>query len=165
MLKPLLFRAFLYKSFALLNSSSLTDNDERLIFTIVGNCSKMFSEWLELVFTLSGLSLGFPYRKHFTVNRLRVISKKSVVVKCVSILIFSLSLWEIAITSFLKRWSLGPFAFSITDNPSSLYKPIFSLSMILYNFSGRYIPTSSQTSTPSCDPIVTSDKAFSPFFI
>ena len=41
MLKPLPFRIFLYKGFALLNSSSLMDNDERQVFTTVGNCFKM----------------------------------------------------------------------------------------------------------------------------
>ena len=53
---------------------------------------------------------------------LKVTSKKSVVVKFVSIVIFSPSLWKIAIASFLQRSSLSSFAFSITDNPSSLYK-------------------------------------------
>ena len=55
-----------------------------------------------------------------------------------SINIFSLSLWNIAITSFLKRSSLGPFVFSITENPSTLYKPIFSLSMMFDNRYGNH---------------------------
>ena len=42
LLKLLLFRAFSYKGFALLSSSSLMDNGEKRMFTIVGSCSKMF---------------------------------------------------------------------------------------------------------------------------
>ena len=68
---------------------------------------------------------------------LKVTSKKSVVVKFVSIVIFSPSLWKIGIASFLQRLSLSSFAFSITDNPSSLYKPMFSLSMMFDNFRSR----------------------------
>ena len=43
---------------------------------------------------------------------------------------------------FLQRSSLGLFAFSIADNPSSRYKLIFSLSMMFDNFrAGKYQQT------------------------
>ena len=59
------------------------------------------------------------------------------VVKFVLTVIFSPSLWKIAIIFFLKQSSLAPFAFSITENQLSLYKLMFFLSMIVDDFPER----------------------------
>ena len=102
------WRFCLDTSQTLLNSSFLMVNGESCMFTIVGSCSKIFGGWLELAFTWSGLSVGFLYKKYFLINRSKVISKKSAVVKFVFMVIFSPSLWKIALHPFLFL-SLFPF--------------------------------------------------------
>ena len=81
----------------------------------------------------------------FSVLRLRVTSKKSVCIMFASIVIFKLCFWKSFIILFLIRSVLGPLEFWRITKPSSLYKPVRSLGMIVESLCKRNSPTSSHT--------------------
>ena len=109
--------------------------------------------------------LGFLKGKNFPVAKLEVTSRKSVWKRLVSMVIDSPSFLNKAMIFFLILSNTGPLLLLIAASPSSLYSPTFSLPIKLDNLSRRYQPTSSQISSPSKLPLVTSNNVSSPFLI
>ena len=88
--------------------------------------------------------------------RLNVTSKKSTCFKFVLISILNLISLKIFMISFYVLSVCGPVRFQTITSPSSLYRPVSSLSTWFANKERMYTPTSSHTSAPSQLPMVTS---------
>ena len=123
-LYPLSCNNFLYKSFALSNSSLLQANSDNLLFIIFGR-SFMIVE---------GTLLGFLNGKNLLVARLNVTSRKSVSVKLVSIVIVRSSSLKRAMMLFLILSNMGPLVLFIAVSQSSLFNPTLSFPSNLDNF-------------------------------
>ena len=81
--------------------------------------------------------------------RLNVTSKKSTCFKFVLISILNPISLKIFMISFLVLSVCGPVRFRTITSPSSLYRPVSSLSTRFANKERMYTPTSTHTSAPS----------------
>ena len=138
---PLFLSAVSYIILALLNLASSQDKLEMRFLVIDGNCLMIDGGWLYFECIYRSVLFGFLKGKYFPVFKFKEISKKSVSMRFVSIVIDSPSSLNKLIMSFLNLSTLGPLALCTMASPSSLYKPTLlepKRGLILFR---RYNPT------------------------
>ena len=163
-LYPLFLSAVSYAILALLNSISSQDKLEMHLLVIDSNFLLIDGGWLDFECIYRGVLFGFLKGKYIPVFKLGKISKKSVSMRFVSIVIDSHSSLNKLIMAFLNLSTLGPLALCTMTSPSSLYKPTLLESKRAFILFRRYNPTSSHTSAPSKLQIVASNNGFPSFF-
>ena len=104
-----------------------------------------------------GVSPGFRCGMYPPVDRLNVTSRKFTTFRLVSIVTFSPCPANTAVKLFRMRSAALPVVFLSTAKPSSLYRPICALPTWAVSSWSIYTPTSSHTSAPSNEPMVTSN--------
>ena len=84
----------------------------------------MHGGWLERASTYRGLSLGLRYGQYLLEARFNVMSRKSVRMRFVSVVIFRPYLWKMLLIFLFSLSIAGPGRPRRISSTSSLYKPL-----------------------------------------
>ena len=143
---PLDFRAFSYIVFSLSNVFLSLERPLILFPIISGMFLVIDFGWLESQCMYCGWSFSFLNGLYDPAFRFKCTSRKSTSGKLMIVVIWRFSSLKHLIRSLRILSSFGPFAFGITAKPSSLYKPMYDIGIILWIFDSKYSPTISHTS-------------------
>ena len=124
---PLSLRAFSYGYLDELKTSSLEEFLDKRSLIIFGNWLIICGGWFDDLLTYNNKSFGFLYGLYVPLFKLNVVSKKSTILRLVSISMAKPMSLNVLIMFLRIRSICWPFTFRNISSPSSLYKPQSSL--------------------------------------